>query len=101
MVLLATKAIQQVLLLQILVAAAAAAQEAVVPSSNIHHGEVLIEWLRNDCQGYFNPKVEIRQFDATTYGMLALEDLAKDETVMEIPRKCVLFPRQGHVGDRI
>lgn len=69
---------------------------------SLHHGEAIVEWVREN-DGHFSSKLEIRKLSETShaYGVFAIEDISDTELLFEIPRECVLVPRQGHVGDRV
>ena len=80
---------------------------SMTTSTTTHHGDTMMAWLQSDttCHGgYAHAGVEFRRLpykNNRTYGVFAATDFQRNETLLEIPRDCILLPRRGHVGDRV
>jgi len=57
------------------------------------HADLQIEWIRKN-GGFFSPKVEFQLLDKndedSPYGIFALQDIEKNETLMVIPQACLV-----------
>jgi len=62
-------------------------------ASEINHGQLMVDWLRNR-GGFFSPKLEIRRadpLDPTSYfAMFSKEDIQSEEVLITIPRDCLI-----------
>jgi len=62
-------------------------------ASASNHAEAQIEWVRKN-GGFFSPKIEFQLLDKndekSPYGIFALQDFSKGETLMIIPQSCLV-----------
>ena len=60
---------------------------------DVHHGQALVAWLREQEKGFFHESLEIRRHeddDNSSYGMYATADVKAQETLLVLPRQMIV-----------
>ena len=73
-------------------------------SDQINHGLAQVEWVKSQ-GGFVSDTVEIRRLNPgenpPSYGVFALEEIQSDETLLEIPRSCLITTYNDNLCETI